>query len=131
MQAPLRRDLLPSERINGLRAKTSRKNMRERVPPFQTSKPARKVDGEAAHFLCLVFEFWRGGARSRIVFLEVFAKCSLIRKSEVSHGSFCAGARTKNHKNIFVCVRPQTDFIRLVSSKLMLQERSRRPGLPF
>ena len=41
-------------------------------------KPARKVGGEAAHFWCPFFEFWRGGTRSRIVFLEVFARWPLI-----------------------------------------------------
>ena len=29
------------------------------------------------------------------------------------------------------CVRPQTDFIRVVSSKLVLRGASRRPGQPF
>ena len=38
--------------------------------------------------------------------------------------------KQKRQENI-VCVRPQTDTIRLVSSKLMLWGASRRPGSPF
>ena len=50
--------------------------MRERPPKLE--KPARKVGGEAAYFWYPFFEFWRGGMRSRIVFLEVFARGPLI-----------------------------------------------------
>ena len=61
------------------------------------------MGGCAAHFACGLFEFWRGGTRSRIVFLQVFARRPLILSDE----------------NTFF-VRPQTDFIRLVSTKLVL-----------
>ena len=46
--------------------------------PPKVGKRAPKVGGFAAHFACGFLEFWRGGTRSRIVFLEVFAKCSLF-----------------------------------------------------
>ena len=53
--------------------------MRERVPPPpKLEKKAPKVGGLAAHFACGFFEFWRDGTRSRIVFLEVFARWPLI-----------------------------------------------------
>jgi len=42
----------------------------------------------------------------------------------------CEIAREETQKIIF-CVRPQNDFIRLVSSKLMLWGASRPPGRPF
>ena len=60
------------------------------------------------------FEFWRGGTRSRIFFLEVFAKNSLILSDD----------NTKEHKRWLFVSNSGTDFIRLVSSKLMLR------GLP-
>ena len=43
-------------------------------------------------------------------------------------------ANKKKHprpQTVKFCLRPQTDFIRLVSSKLMLWGASRRPGRPF
>ena len=52
--------------------------MRERVPPLHLEKRAPKVGGFAAHIACGFFEFWRGGTRSRIVFLQVFARWPLI-----------------------------------------------------
>ena len=53
--------------------------MRERVPPLQNSKKkAPNIGGFAANIACGFFEFWRGGTRSLIVFLEDFAKESLI-----------------------------------------------------
>ena len=59
--------------------RTHRKNYaRARCTFPESEKPARKVGGEAAHFWCPFFEFWRGGTRSRIVFLEVFARRPLI-----------------------------------------------------
>ena len=36
------------------------------------------MGGFAAHFACGFFVFWRGGARSRTAFLEVFARWPLI-----------------------------------------------------
>ena len=42
--------------------------------PFKTQKRVPKVGGFAAHFACGFFEFWKGGTRSRIVFLKVFAR---------------------------------------------------------
>ena len=63
--------VLSSERINGQRAKTSRKTMRERGPSLQNSKnPHAKVGP--------FFEVWRGGTRLRIVFLKVFARWPLV-----------------------------------------------------
>ena len=47
---------------------------RARSTPPKREKPARKVGGEAAHFWCPFFEFWKGGTRSRIVFREAFAR---------------------------------------------------------
>ena len=44
----------------------------------QLEKRAPKVGGFAAHFACGFFELWMGGTRSRIVFLEVFARGPLI-----------------------------------------------------
>ena len=59
--------------------KLREKRCATRVPPLQESKKGEpKVGGFAAHFACGFFEFWRGGTRSRIVYLEVFAKFSLI-----------------------------------------------------
>ena len=60
-----RNTVLSSERISGQRAKTLRKTMRE-----------------AAHFWCPFSEFLRGGTRSRIVFLEVFARWPLIMSDD-------------------------------------------------
>ena len=96
--------------------------MRERVPTFQTSKKRTpKVGGFAAHFACGFFDFWRGGARSRIVFLEVLARRPLSLSDD----------NTKKTQKISFRHRPQTDFIRLVSLKLVLQGDSRRPGRLF
>ncbi len=91
----------------------------ETWPKFE--KPARKVGGEAAHFWCPVFEFWRGGTRSRIVFLEVFARWPLILSD---------GNKNKSQQ-LLVVSDPKTDFIRLISSKLLLRAASRRPERPF
>ena len=53
--------------------------MRERVQPLQKlEKPARKVSGEVASLWCPLFEFWKGGTRSHIFVLGVFAKGSII-----------------------------------------------------
>ena len=52
--------------------------MRARSTPPKLKKRAPQVGGFAAHFACGFFEFWRGGTRSRIVFLEVFARGPLI-----------------------------------------------------
>ena len=61
---------LSSERINGQRRKELR---------------APKVGGFAAHLIaCRFFEFWRGGARSRIVFLEVFARWPLFLSDDTN-----------------------------------------------
>ena len=73
-----KKSLLSTEGISERFAKTSRNIMRERVPPLQNSKNGHQKYGFAAHFVCGVFGCWRGGTRSRIVVLEVFAKCSLI-----------------------------------------------------
>ena len=71
--------VLSPERVNGLCANTSRKTMRERVPLFQNSKnPHAKWAAKPPTFGVLFFEFWRGGTRSRIFFLEVFARWPLI-----------------------------------------------------
>ena len=42
------------------------------------------MGGEAAHFWCPFFEFWRGGTRSRTVFLEVFKRRPLILSDDNS-----------------------------------------------
>ena len=53
--------------------------MRKRVPSLQNSEnPHAKWAGFAAHFWCPFFELWKGGTRSRIVFLKVFARTPLI-----------------------------------------------------
>ena len=65
--------VLSSERINGQRAKTSRKTMRERVPPLQNSKNPHAKWAAKPPTCGSFVEFWRGGTRSRIVFLVVFA----------------------------------------------------------
>ena len=49
-------------------------------------KPARKVGGEAVHFWCPFFEFWRGGTRFLILFLEVFARRPLTLSYDNSFG---------------------------------------------
>ena len=51
---------------------------RARSTPPELEKPARNIGGEAGNIWCLFLEFWRGGRRSLIVFLEDFAKESLI-----------------------------------------------------
>ena len=43
-------------------------------PSKNSKKGVPKVGGFAAHFACGFFECWKGGTRSRIVFLEVFAR---------------------------------------------------------
>ena len=68
-----------SERMNGLRAKTWRKSGRERVPPLQNSKKGHQKWAAATPTLrANSCELGRGGTRSRIVFLEVFARWPLI-----------------------------------------------------
>ena len=86
--------------------------------PQKVEKVARKVGGEAANFWCPFLEFWSGGTRSRIVFLKVFAKSSLSLFDDKSRTSFLR-------------LRPQTDFIRFILSKLVLRWGCRRPGRPF
>ncbi len=76
---PLSSPLMLSERINGQRAKTSRKTMRERVPPLQNSKnPHAKWAAKPLTFraLFLVLEGWNSLAHNFCS--KVFAKCSLI-----------------------------------------------------
>ena len=71
--------ILSSERINGQRAKTLEKNYaRARSTPPKLKKRAPKVGGFAAHFACGFLEFWKGGTRSRIVFLKVFVRRPVI-----------------------------------------------------
>ena len=58
-------------------------NLENNCAPARSAFPklderAPKVGGFAAHFACRFFEFWRGGTRSRIVFLEVSAHWPLI-----------------------------------------------------
>ena len=84
--------LLSSERINGQRAKTSKKTMRERIPPLQNSKKGTK-SGRLRRPLCVrdFASFGRVERRSRIIFLEVFARWPL----------FLSDDNTKNHKKTF------------------------------
>ena len=82
--------VLSRERISDPFANSSRKNYeRARSTPPELEKPARNIGGEAANIGCLFFEFWRGGTRSLIVFLEDFAKGSLITARDNS----CARSR--------------------------------------
>ena len=54
------------------------------VSAFHPEKPARKLGGEAVHFGCPFFEFWESGTRSRIVFLQVFARRPLILSDDIT-----------------------------------------------
>ena len=56
-----------------------------RSTPPRLEKRAPKVGGFAAHFACGFFEFWRGGTRSRIVFLEVFARWPVILSDDTTN----------------------------------------------
>ena len=68
-------------------AKTSRNAMRERVAPLQNSKsPRAKWAAKPPTFGVLFCEFRRGGMRSRIFFLEVFARGPLITAHD---NTFC------------------------------------------
>ena len=75
------KQILSSERINGLHEKTLGKTVRERGPsdPPKLERKAPKVGGFAANFACGFFEFWRGGSHFLIVFLKVFARRPLSR----------------------------------------------------
>ena len=75
-------EIMSSEIMNGQRAKTWRNTMRESVNPSKTQTRAPKVGGFAAHFSCGFFEFWKGGRRSRVAFLEDFARWPLILSDE-------------------------------------------------
>ena len=61
---------------------------RARSTPQNLEKRAPKLGGFAAHFACGFFESWRGGTRSRIVFLKVFARRPLILSDDDSQGVF-------------------------------------------
>ena len=65
--------------------------------PSKIKNRAPKVGGFAAHFACGFFEFWRGGTRSRIVSLEVFARRPLILSDDNTN---------KSQKNDFSCPTP-------------------------
>lgn len=58
--------------------KPRKQPMRERVSPLQNSKDPHTKWAAKPPTLMSFFDFWRAGTRSRIVFLEVFAKCSLL-----------------------------------------------------
>ena len=78
------------------------------------------------------------------------AKRATPRQGKLAaRGNLCVGARIvaatpawvqgvgstsehdKKNEKTNLCVRPQTDFIRLVSSKLVLRGAPRPPGRPF
>jgi len=82
-------------------AKPSRKNMRERVPPFQNPEK-RNIGGFAANIWYPFFEFWRGGTRSLIVILEHFAKESLITARDNKKGYIQIYAVAIH---VYMCVR--------------------------
>ena len=52
--------------------------MRERVPPFQNWKNSHAKLAAKLPILRLLLEVWMGEARSRFVFLEVFARWPLV-----------------------------------------------------
>ena len=95
---------------------------RARVTPPKLQKRAPKVGGFAAHFWCPFFEFWRAGTRSRIVFLQLFARWPLILSDDDS---------TNKSQKMTFRLRPPTDTTRLVPSKLLLWGGSRRQARPF
>ena len=93
--------------------------MRERVAPLQQND-ARKVSGESRQLFVpflrvLELENW---ISLSYFFLEVAARKPLSLSDD------------KHDKQDF-SVRPQTDLILIVSSKLLLHGASRRPGRPF
>ena len=114
--------LLSSERINGQRAKTLRKSMRGRAPPFQNPKnPHAKLAAKPPTFGALFLNFRGVEIALLIIFLEVFARSSLT----------LAYDNNKKSQKLTFRLRPQTDIFRLVSSNLVLRGGSRRPGRPF
>ena len=82
---------------------------------------ARSAPGRARHSL-------RGGCRGNFC---VGARIVAMATAWAHSVSVQVANTTKKKSEESFCVRPQTDFIRLVSSELMLWGASRRPGPPF